>query len=168
MRPTRYAAPQSGTEAGHFERNLFGLAPGGVCRVPSRLHVERGSPDRRRTLGAGPRALRRRAVVSYTTISPFSLHPDSAGVKGCVFSVTLSVPAGCSPRDPRLTRGALPPGVRTFLPVPMLSERSGCPVDQACSESSCIGGSDHPPMISGLPSARSRTSSRIPDWGPDH
>ena len=33
-----------------------------------------------------------------------------------MFSVTLSVPAGCCPQDPRLTRGTVPWGVRTFLP----------------------------------------------------
>ena len=65
------------------------------------------------------------AVVSYTTVSPLPLDPstppdrlrrDSLGARGGLVSVTLSVPPGCGPTDPRLTRGTLPCGVRTFLP----------------------------------------------------
>ena len=43
------------------------------------------------------------AVVSYTTFSPFSrfLHPKKPG---CVFSVILSVSAGCRLQNPRFLR----------------------------------------------------------------
>ena len=41
------------------------------------------------------------AVVSYTTFSPF-LGFFLAKKPGCMFSVILSVPAGCCLRDPRL------------------------------------------------------------------
>ena len=65
------------------------------------------------------------AVVSYTTISPFSRQLLSE-LSGCIFSVIHSVLPGYCPEDPRLTRGALPYGVRTFLPVPLAAGRSGC------------------------------------------
>ena len=68
------------------------------------------------------------AVVSYTTFSPFSRFL-LAKKPGCVFSVILSVSARCCLQNPRFlsqmrieplltkTRGALPCGVRTFLPI---------------------------------------------------
>ncbi len=107
MRPTLHAVPVRKLKAGSLMRDIHGLAPGGVYRAPI---ITDG------------------AVVSYTTISPFSrpvpINQDGAG---CVFSVTLSVPAGFCPRDPRLTRGALPCGVRTFLPVPSFNETERLP-----------------------------------------
>lgn len=45
------------------------------------------------------------------------------GTHRCVFSVTLSVRTGCCSCDPRLTRGTVPFGVRTFL-IP-LAEANG-------------------------------------------
>jgi hypothetical protein len=68
------------------------------------------------------------AVVSYTTFSPFSRFL-LAKKPGCVFSVILSVFAGYCLQNPRFiskmrieplltdTRGTLPYGVRTFLPI---------------------------------------------------
>ena len=77
------------------------------------------------------------AVVSYTTFSPFSRLP-LAKKSGCVFSVILSVSAGYCLQNPRFlnqkrteplltdTRGALPCGVRTFLPFSSQMKMSGC------------------------------------------
>jgi hypothetical protein len=68
------------------------------------------------------------AVVSYTTFSPFSQFL-LAKKSGCVFSVILSVSAGYCLQNPHFinqmrieplladTRGTLPSGVRTFLPI---------------------------------------------------
>jgi len=80
--------------AGHTSA-LFGLAPGGVCRAPSV------------TLGA---------VVSYTTFSPLPRRR-----RGGIFSVALSVEEGSLPPPPRFSRGTLPCGVRTFLPLALSS-----------------------------------------------
>jgi hypothetical protein len=70
--------------------SLFCLAPHGVCRAP---------------------ALALRAVGSYPAFSPL----PSACAWGGLFSVTLSVAPGFRPTPPRLLRGMLPGGVRTFL-----------------------------------------------------
>ena len=81
------------------------------------------------------------AVVSYTTFSPFSRLP-LAKKSGCVFSVILSVSAGYCLQNPRFlnqkrteplltdTRGALPCGVRTFLPFSSQMKMSGCLMHQ--------------------------------------
>jgi hypothetical protein len=54
-----------------------------------------------------------RAVSSYLAFSP--LPAPCCQRTGGVFSVTLSVAATLRPRRPRLLRGMLPYGVRTFL-----------------------------------------------------
>ncbi len=54
------------------------------------------------------------AVVSYTTFSPFLADLAITGM--CFFCDTFRS-RGYGPQNPRLTRGALPCGVRTFLPA---------------------------------------------------
>jgi hypothetical protein len=70
------------------------------------------------------------AVVSYTTFSPF-LGFFSSKKSGCMFSVILSVPAGCCLRNPRflrLKRTREAPCLVVFgLSSPLcLTERSDC------------------------------------------
>ena len=81
------------------------------------------------------------AVVSYTTFSPLSRFL-LAKKPGCVFSVILSVSAGYRLQNPRFlsqtrikplltdTRGTLPCGVRTFLPISSKMKKSGCLMHQ--------------------------------------
>ena len=72
--------------------SLLCLAPHGVFRAP---------------------ALARRAVGSYPAFSPLPRTP--CGEPGGIFSVTLSVAPDFRPTRPRILRGMLPGGVRTFL-----------------------------------------------------
>ena len=77
------------------------------------------------------------AVVSYTTFSPFSRFLLTKKSR-CVFSVILSVSAGYRLQNPRFlrpkrteplladTRGTVPCGVRTFLPISSEMKLSGC------------------------------------------
>ena len=95
--PKRIAAPLARRwcdyypgETGRRPNSLFCLAPHGVCRAP---------------------ALALRAVGSYPAFSPLPLARASGGL----FSVTLSVTPGFRPTPPRVLRGMLPDGVRTFL-----------------------------------------------------
>ena len=110
LRPTHPAARERVERAAlprqRRERDLFGLAPGGVCLVP-----RRPSPKRDPI-----RDLRHYCRSGGLLHHHFTFLPSpSPKATGCVFSVTLSVPAGSGPLDPWLTQGALPYGVRTFL-----------------------------------------------------
>src|SRR4051812_34720433 len=55
----------------------------------------------------------RRAVGFYPAFSP--LPRTTCAARGGLFSVTLSVAASLGPRLPRILRGMVPEGVRTFL-----------------------------------------------------
>jgi hypothetical protein len=96
------------------------------------------------------------AVVSYTTFSPFSRFL-LAKKPGCVFSVILSVSAGCCLQNPRFlsqmrieplladTRGALPCGVRTFLPISSKDEIERLPDAPASASGPNVQLSQHNP-----------------------
>jgi hypothetical protein len=96
-----------------------GVPPSGMRLIPGNGPPKRDGPDAQRSLfclaphgvfRAPPVA--RRAVGSYPAFSPL---PGIRGSTGGLFSVTLSVNGNFRSRPPRVLRGVLSGGVRTFL-----------------------------------------------------
>ena len=111
----------SGRRDGHLSRVTFVARParGAGATITRKLP---GEPDRDRRSGSllclAPHgvfrapALARRAVGSYPAFSPL---PAALRPGGGLFSVTLSVTPSFRLPPPRVLRGMLPYGVRTFL-----------------------------------------------------